>query len=226
MSKLKLFDIETGPAPDSELAGVEPEFKAPGNYKDAEKIKANIAEQREKWKDDAALSPVTGRIVSIAFCDASDIGSFEEFGVADNSESQLIEEFFDRYSKSAGGSSYKLAGWNVKDFDLGFIIKRAWFLGIKVPFSLMPTGTRKFYWPNNIIDLREIWGLAEYRPSGSLDIVGRAFGLGSKQGHGSRFAKLYADPETRYKALEYQKSEMSICCGLCDRFGLLEGGES
>jgi len=57
--------------------------------------------------------------------------------------------------------------------------------------------------------------------SGSLDAVGSAFGIGSKRGHGASFAKLYSNPETRDQAVEYQRSEMQICDGLCQRFGLI-----
>src|SRR5688572_8585619 len=59
------FDIETAPLPDEQIAPFVPEFSAPSNYKDPEKIKAYIEGEKVKWLEQAALSPLTGRVVAI-----------------------------------------------------------------------------------------------------------------------------------------------------------------
>lgn len=220
MNDITLFDIETGPLPIEKLRAVMPKFSAPSNWKDEAKIEANVKEQEEKWMSNAALSPMTGQVVSIAYQTAGDPSSFESFGIADTDEASLLKAFLVLYRTRSGGAYGKLAGWNIKGFDLSFIVRRCWALGIKVPGSLMAKGTVRFYWPTCFIDLREIWGCGEYQVSGSLDAVGIAFGLGFKKGHGADFARLYVNPETRDKAIEYQRSEMRICDGLCQRFGL------
>lgn len=222
MSELTLFDIETGPLPIEKIKSVMPKFSAPSNWKDQEKIAANIKQQEEKWLQDAALSPMTGQVVSIAYQLAGSPHSFESMGTVDNNEKALLCDFLNRYKSMSGGASGKLVGWNIKSFDLSFIVRRCWALGIKVPGSLVPKGTMRFYWPSTFVDLREIWGCGEYSFSGSLDAVGIAFGLGFKKGHGGNFANLYADPETRDEAINYQRSEMQICDGLCQRFGLTD----
>jgi 3'-5' exonuclease len=223
MTNIILWDIETGPLPEEQLKHSMPEFKAPSNYKDPEKIAANIKEQEDAFIEKAALSPMTGQIVSIAYQIAGGPKTFKSYG-HELTEQGLLADFMEVYKSCSGGAYGKIAGWNIKSFDLPFIVRRCWALGIKVPHSLMPQGTVRFYWPPCFIDLREIWGCGEYGQhiSGSLDAVGACFGLGRKQGHGGDFAKLYADPETRERAVQYQESEMLICDGLCKRFGLVE----
>ena len=44
-----ILDIETGPRPLAEIDHLCPTFSAPSNDKDAEKIAANIAEQKTAW---------------------------------------------------------------------------------------------------------------------------------------------------------------------------------
>ena len=68
-----VFDIETGPLPESELAAVMPPFDPAevktGNLKDPEKVAAKIAEaeanHRRDFFDKAALDPLTGRVVAV-----------------------------------------------------------------------------------------------------------------------------------------------------------------
>lgn len=68
-----IFDIETGPLPESELAALLPPFDPAevkvGNIKDPEKIAAKVAEaeanHRRDFFEKAALDPLTGRVVAI-----------------------------------------------------------------------------------------------------------------------------------------------------------------
>lgn len=52
-------------------AGIEklmPDFQAPPTYKDPDKIKANIEEQKQKYLDEAAQQPYTGTFDEVALC--------------------------------------------------------------------------------------------------------------------------------------------------------------
>ncbi len=68
-----IFDIETGPLPEAELANMLPPFDPAevktGNLKDPAKIAEKIAEaeanHRRDFFDKAALDPLTGRVVAI-----------------------------------------------------------------------------------------------------------------------------------------------------------------
>ena len=59
------FDIETSPLTAAEMDSRMPEFTARGNLKDEAKIKADIEEKRNKFFDNAALDPFTGRVCAI-----------------------------------------------------------------------------------------------------------------------------------------------------------------
>ena len=68
-----LFDIETAPLPESELAALVPPFDPAevrtGNLKDPDKIAAKLAEAEANHRRDfierAALDPLTGRVLAI-----------------------------------------------------------------------------------------------------------------------------------------------------------------
>ena len=67
----RIFDIETGPVSLDKLQDQMPEFKAPSNYKDEEKIAAYIEEQQSKWIEKAALDASTGRVMAIGVKDSN-----------------------------------------------------------------------------------------------------------------------------------------------------------
>ena len=51
-----VFNIETAGLPKDEILHLMPEFSAPSNYKDAEKIQAYKAKKQEEWLLDASGS--------------------------------------------------------------------------------------------------------------------------------------------------------------------------
>lgn len=213
------WDIETEPAPADVLAAFEPEFEAPGNLKDPDKIAAAIAAKRAEWIERAALSPVTGRIVAIGYL------KYELTTIYAQKESMpemgIIENFFERVTFCAQGAYGKMAGFNIHGFDLPFIVRRALALGIPVPVGLIPNGATRFYWPSMFLDLRAIWGMGELNPAGSLDVVARYLGLPGKNGKGAEFARLYrGTADERGQALEYLANDLKVTASIGARFGL------
>ena len=63
--RYNIFDIETGPLPVAQLVDLMPEFEAPKNFKDPEKIEANLKQQEARWIEKAALSATTGQVLAI-----------------------------------------------------------------------------------------------------------------------------------------------------------------
>jgi DNA polymerase elongation subunit (family B) len=121
------FDIETATLPEAELFPMMPEFAPPGNYKDPEKIKANLEEQKTRWMADGALSAVTGRVVCIGLLADNTYMCLHE-----EDEGALLRRWWRMYSEMLEG----IAGHCVKTFDLPFLIRRSWKHGIKRPDSL------------------------------------------------------------------------------------------
>jgi hypothetical protein len=213
--KMLIFDLETGPLPSAEIAHLEPDFTEKlGNLKDPAKIAAAIAEKRASWYADAALSPMTGRILAIGYRypDGRTV-------VDDNQdEALLIRAFFMADSDAIMAAGYKMVGFNIHGFDLPFIIKRAWALGIPVPPALRPSGNTRFYWPPWMVDLRDVWGLGEHMPKGSLGSICKYLGLGEKSGSGEDFARLFnGSPEERAQAIAYARNDVDLTFRLAER---------
>lgn len=206
-----VFDIETGP----DLDGVpEPNFEAPKNYKDPEKIAANIEEQRQKWREDAALSALTGRVLVIGVCFPETVHL-----LASENEEDVLQGFFDRIQDLKLNHG-RLIGWDSHRFDLPFICRRALKHGIMIPQEFRPRAGRRFYWPDWCVDLREIWAWGEYpMPHGSLDTVSRSLlGTGKLDGvTGADFAGLWENLDTRPKALAYLDRDLKLIAGLAER---------
>ena len=71
-----VFDIETIAQDEARLLALAPEFTAPANLKDPEKIAAAIAKRRADYVADAALNWKTAEVVLIGAGDDTQIQSF------------------------------------------------------------------------------------------------------------------------------------------------------
>ena len=206
-----VFDIETGPLPSEHLAKVMPEFRAPANYKDQTKIEAYVSESRELWRQNAALSALTGRVLAIG---VSMDGETKVIGLED--ESETINWFWLQWqdARMTRGNE-KFVGFCVKPFDLPFLVQRSWIHGVHVPFDVFEGR----YWNSAFIDLQERW-LCGGRDSrgASLDAVCRAFGLEGKHGTGADFARLWESD--RYAAFAYLKHDLWLTRQLAERMGV------
>jgi hypothetical protein len=203
-----VFDIETGGLPEAEIGHLAPAFAAPGNYKDPEKIAANIAEQRAKWLERAALSPITGRILAIGVKPAGRNPIFLEAATPDE-EPNLIAGFW----QMIGERDYqRFMGWNIEGFDLPFIVKRSWKHRIPVPMGLVMSG--RFLGPR-FVDLMKTFQAPNYREDfTSLGTAAKFLGIGEKNGEGAHFAETYA--KDRDAALAYLANDLALTEGLAD----------
>ena len=197
-----IFDIETAPLPLEQLQAQMPEFEAAGNLKDPEKIKASIESKQQAWLDDAALSPVTGRVLVIGF----DEGDSQDKWY-DGDERAMLELFW-RLADGVLSVSFPIVGFNCNSFDLPFLIKRSWALGAKVPRIIGGWSGRYWNWNENIIDLRLIWQMGDKQCHGSLDTISRHMGLPGKTGNGKDFAGLWSTDQA--KALSYLHNDLAL----------------
>lgn len=184
-----IFDIETGPLPPQELVipPFDPKEVKLGNIKNPDLIAEKIQKAEETHVADyirnAALDAISGQVLCIGYriehdqpavlCSDADgeIAMLRQWWAALND--------FERQPK--------LIGFNIKAFDLPFLIRRSWRHRLTVPYWLR----QGRYWNDLIVDLREVWQLGDSRAHGSLAAISRHLGLGDKAGNGAMFSELW-----------------------------------
>lgn len=154
-----VFDVETGHI-DNAAAFAEL-FRPPKNLKDPEKIQAWKDEQMGKLSLDFDLA----RIVCLAW---TKDGRKLEGGIAqdETEEAALLTRFF------AESRDATLVGYNILDFDVPLILRRALYLNVPAPLLSVNR-----YRHDRIVDLMQVLsydGKVTYR---SLDFYVRRFGL-------------------------------------------------
>ena len=180
MKKVLYIDIETIPAPESFLDGVE--IKAPATHKKPESIAAWIAENGDAYRDEqhrkTSFNGGWGSICQISWAiddgeiDGAALGPDRAnerdmlFGALDAIEGQL----------SHANNPY-LCGHFISGFDLKFIKHRCIVLGIKYPQWLLPSAKP---WDDGIRDTMQLWAGA--RDTISLDNLCKILGIKGKEG--------------------------------------------
>ena len=187
--EFKVFDFETAALPREYLESIVPPFKrdevAIGNRTDPEKIEKYIdsleEKARERFFDKAALYPESGRIVACGYKDQHAKVTLD-YAMEEEEEEGLIERFW------AIDPATNLIGFNIFSFDLPFVLRRSWYLGIPVPKFGIRRGR---YWADRYIDILDEWRLGAYKTSIGLDRLGLIMGLGQKtEDSGKHFFEL------------------------------------
>lgn len=224
-----VFDIETGPVEEPLLSELLPTFDPDavklGNLKDPEKIKAKIEEARQEHEAEtrgrAALSAITGRVLAIGYrSERATVVS--HVSAIEGEEIGLLIQFWGRFQK-AKADGRPLVGHNIAGFDIPFLIRRSWILGVEVPPGIFDPSGR--YLSRAFRDTMLAWQAGNYRDQFvRLDTLGRALGLGGKtEGvDGADFARLYfGTPEERAKSLEYLIRDVELTYYVAQRLGIV-----
>lgn len=206
MRNVLIFDIETGPMPVDQI--IIPPFEPPANIKDPAKIAERETAYRRDYIERAALDPLTGQVLAIGYRSWTLDGKYRI--IHGLSEKTIIAEFWQDL-ELAGYP--RLVGFNSHSFDLPFLFRRSWAMGIAAPMGVY-RGDR--YWHDRqTLDLREVWQLGDRMAKGSLDAVCRCLGLGGKEGSGADFAELLK--HNTASALEYLKKDLDLTAMLYER---------
>jgi hypothetical protein len=223
MNKL-VIDIETGALPEPILRGLCPAFNPDevklGNTKDPDKVAAKIAEAEASHFTDfsakAALDARYGQVLAFGFMNFT----AETFSVGEQilheapiTESQVVEFGLELIADTL--TTKFVVGFNIKAFDLPFLIRRAWHHGVKVPKGIFTTWKGRVQWHDNFIDLRDVWQLGDRMAHGNLDSICQHLGAGMKSGSGANFASLFASD--REAALAYLKNDLEITANVASR---------
>lgn len=213
------FDIETIALPEGEIRAKLPPFDeskvALGNAKLPDTVSRIIEEARSTHGDLAvstgALSPEYGRIaIAGALTEGDKPYSFY------NEDERLILESAWHLVDSSIRDTYLIVGFNIKGFDLPFMVKRSWILGVSVPQSIYSPRKSKYPWPENIIDLMDVWKCGDYKaPWISFNQLCRNLGIPIKDGEGSKFGELWERNKTA--ALKYNSDELLVLSQVAER---------
>ncbi len=170
-------------------------------------IKADIERYWEKVK----FMPEFTKILTICAWTMTDGENFVRNLVW--TEEEQIREFF----KIVWNNT--ICGFNIKWFDLPFIIKRALSYGIKVPSALKVSG-KKPREIKNVIDLQEEYKMWVFWSPGSLDLVCRHLWITSpKEGwiDGSMVQEYYNEGKES-EIIEYCKRDVNATIELYKKF--------
>ena len=190
------FDIETCALDADELEQFMPAFEAAKNIKDEEKIQRAIDAKRTEWLDKAALSPLTGKILAIG------LRRENKDTILEGRESDIINDFWSYYRRY---DPQPFIGFNIRNFDLPYIIRRGFYCGVDYPRNILQNGR---YWKENIIDLMDTWSCGIYGERISLDNFCKFLGVKGKSGSGKFFGELYATDKEA--AIDYLKNDLKI----------------
>lgn len=122
----------------------------------------NLDKMRAKYWDKLDFSPEMTKIVTITMWTRTKEGiSLKNL---EWDEKTQIEAFFKSISWNT------ICGFNIKTFDIPFIIKRALYHKIKIPGELKMFG-KKPWEMENIIDLLDVYKYWVYGSIGNLDLI-------------------------------------------------------
>lgn len=235
MSECVFFDIETAPLPDAILLeqwGPCEHLEPPGEF-DQESVKyGNLRKQdlREKKLLEAIASHqslVDGFASRQAALESGHVAELRgkatlhaesgviltigrkyngQYHVPEACEADQIAEFWNIFTFHRNNGNI-LVGFNCKEFDLPWILRRSYANNIRPPMGLLD---KDRWWHPCIVDLMQKWSLCCYggihKPS--LHRLAILFGMDGKTEDGG---KLYEIWETdRQRALEYVRHDLDM----------------
>lgn len=247
-----IFDIETGPLPDDILAShftfdapphpgeFDPASVKYGQLKDEakraakleecqkahaaaiENYESNVAAARDNaWqslKNSAALSAFTGQVLAIGIRRGDKAGIF-----AEPTESETLAKFWKKYL-ACRSEQTKLVGCNIFEFDLPFLIRRSWMLGVDIPKAVCDFGKWGNFDPL-FVDIRQRWQLGQRNGcESSLDAMARALNCGCKTEGigGGDFARLWlGTPEEKQQAVNYLLNDLKLTADVATKLGVI-----
>lgn len=182
-------------------------------------------------KSKAALAAETGQVLAIGFAGHDQVISAMKAGnaheavyidsqaAASHGEIGLLQRFWARYTKCVSAGA-PLIGFNSLAFDLPFMMRRSWLLGVTIPMGLLDKGR---YWNPILVDLLAIWRCGQFGGGGfngsiSLNRLALAMGIPGKSGSGAEFARLWV--EDRVAAIDYLRQDIIVTDSIAAAMGV------
>ena len=220
-----------------------------GRMKDPDKITVKIEAAREKYaadvkamvekveqariehwlkiKSKAALKALFGKVLAIGFLGPEDGLK----GILSGDEPAILLKIGEIFQEQINRGN-RIIGFGIFRFDLPFLVRRSWILGLNFPFNLVwlrSSPASKGWWNPAFVDLMEHWRLGVYQEYVSLDTMAKALGVGSKSSEvtGATFHKYWqGNSEERQKARAYLVNDVQVTRACAARLGCLIERES
>jgi DNA polymerase elongation subunit (family B) len=210
------FDIETESLTAEELLLRQPKFGARANIKDPVKIEADIEAKKKAWVEKAALDPFSGRVVAIGCAqDESEI-ICDHYNGEPKGERDIIDDFWEFYTRE---KSHVFCGFNIISFDVPYLVRRSFALGIRVPkeingvFNFASTNGRRM--STRFLDLMDFWRLGNFQDRISLSNFAVHCGFQPKEQSGKDFAGLLRTDNK--EAIRYLKNDVALVRSIYNR---------
>jgi hypothetical protein len=190
-------------------------------------VTAAKAKHFDSFKDKAALDATTGRVVAIGFTlhDWDDGPEIIDCDLQrDETEVECefngLRDFWFEVEAALSGQ-IPIVGFNTHHFDLPFLVRRSWLLGVPIPMGVR----QGRYWNPIFIDLMQVWGFYG-QDMVKLDTLAKAFGMQGKVTEGDNgqavsgadFHKLWRTD--RATAEKYLRQDVLLCQRLAERMGV------
>ena len=180
-------------------------IKAVENH--AETVRKATLSHWQEIRDKAALDATTGAVCAIGYKSREDSEKIQT--VLDATEADLVAGFWEVAAKMRT-QQRKMIGHYSNSFDVPFLVRRSWILGIAVPdWITTPTG----YLNPMFVDTMAVWQVGNRRDSIKLDRLARALDCGSKPDDctGAHFyMMLRGDGAEREAAIDYLRNDLQM----------------
>lgn len=216
-----------------------------GNIKDAAKIAEKIAAAREahaaevaghgervknaridhavELRSRAALSALTGQVLAIGYHAPTSEGQPVKIDGAGMDERTLIDRFWNKYTECRD-KQRSIIGFNLAGFDVPFLVRRSWLLGLEPPEVVFDLNRR--YLDRTFIDLMQVWGCGIYGDRVKLDTLAKALKVGGKpvDGNGqavtgAMFAELWKSDRAAAEA--YLANDLRMTAAVARKLGVI-----
>ena len=180
------------------------------------KIACEETDQWDTFVDRAALDATTGRVLAIGLQSASRNGPKSKPVILSGDEREVLEDFWRLFCDCRDTTGGELVGFNSDGFDLPFMVRRSWALGVYVPHDLM----NGRYFNRVFIDLMKVWQCGDSRRYISLDKVCQFLDLARKTGDGADFHRLWNGPDEEHQqAVEYLENDLLMTLEVARQMG-------
>jgi len=177
-----LLDIETAPLADA-AQYLEP-IEAPSNYKDPTKIEEYVRTKQREQLERASLDLDLCQVIAIGVMEPTNRDPFVMLAKSAADERTMLTAFFKQLDED------RLVGYNILEFDLPILLRRALYLGVPAPHLQLDR-----YRHPRVLDVLQILsynGRLKYR---SQAFYCRRFGIAvdDDEHEGADMPQLFAD---------------------------------